>query len=144
LARHKRIAEWYEAHGFCEEAITHYLDAGQDEEAATLLNSGIERLISEERLDLIVRYADRLPPELIQEYEDILNAAIVAYGFRREFTKANRILALRQAALEREGASKEAWGVHYYTRIFTSAAQDQVVEIGRTAERALENLTPGK
>lgn len=144
LARHKRIAEWYAEHDFREEAITHYLDAGHEKEAAALLNAGIERLVGEERLDLIVRYADRLPPEIIQEYEDILNAAIVAYGFRREFAKANRILALRQAALEREGASQEAWGVHYYTRIFTTAAQDQVVEIGRNAQLALDHLTPGK
>ena len=144
LARHKLVAEWYEAHGFCEEAITHYLDAGHEKEAAALLNSGIERLVGEERLDLIVRYADRLPPDIIQQYEEILNAAIVAYGFRREFAKANRILALRHAALEREGASKEAWGVHYYTRIFTTAAQDQVVEIGRNAQLALDHLTPGK
>ncbi|ABS62769.1 regulatory protein LuxR [Parvibaculum lavamentivorans DS-1] len=140
LARHRKIAEWYAAHGFSEEAILHYIEATDQEAAAALLNAIIGRLVNEERLDLIVRYTDRLSPDVIQNYEHILNAAIVAYGFRREFIKANRIIALRRAALERENASKEAWGVHHYTRIFTTAAQDQVVEIGRTAQLALDHL----
>lgn len=140
LAHHHKIAGWYEAHGFCEEAIAHYLDAGHEQEAASLLNSGIDRLIAEERLDLIVRFTDRLQPETIQKYEDILNAAIIAYGFRREFAKANRIIALRRAALERENAPKKAWGVHNYTRIFTNAAQDRVLEIGATGDKVIELL----
>ncbi|MEQ8268089.1 MAG: LuxR C-terminal-related transcriptional regulator [Parvibaculum sp.] len=141
LARHRKIADWYATHGFNEEAILHYIEAADEEAAAHNLNTIIQRLVTEERLDLIVRYADRLSSEVIQKYEDILNAAIVAYGFRREFVKANRIVALRHAALEKENASDEAWGVHHYTRIFPTAAQDHVVEIGRTAQLAIEKLS---
>ena len=144
LARHRKIADWYASHGFSEEAILHYIEATDQEAAASMLNAIIERLVTEERLDLIVRYADRLSPGVIQKYEDILNAAIVAYGFRREFAKANRIVALRRAALEEGNASPEEWGVHHYTRIFPTAAQDQVVEIGRTAQQALEQLADNK
>lgn len=140
LAHHDKIAGWYAAHGFYEEAIIHYIEADDEEAAARLLNNIINRLVTEERLDLIVRYADRLQPETIQKYEDILNAAIIAYGFRREFAKANRIVALRRAALEKENAPKEAWGVHYYTRIFTNAAQDRVLEIGSTGDKVIELL----
>lgn len=141
LARHRRIAEWYAVHGFSEEAILHYIEAADEEAAAGILDTIIERLVTEERLDLIVRYTDRLSAAVIQSYPEILNAAIVAYGFRREFAKANRIVALRQAALEKENASGEAWGVHHYTRIFPTAAQDHVVEIGRTAQLAIEKLS---
>lgn len=140
LAHQAKIAGWYAAHGFCEEAIIHYIEANDEEAAAHLLNTIINRLVTEERLDLIVRYADRLSPETIQKYEGILNAAIIAYGFRREFAKANRIVALRRAALERENAPKEAWGVHNYTRIFTNAAQDRVVDIGATGDKVIEQL----
>ncbi|MEX1152742.1 LuxR C-terminal-related transcriptional regulator, partial [Parvibaculum sp.] len=140
LQRHKKIAEWYAVHGFSEEAILHHLEAADDEAAAAILDTIIERLVTEERLDLIVRYVDRLSPAVIQKYEDILNAAVIAYGFRREFAKANRIVDLRRAALERENASDEKWGVHHYTRIFTTAGQDQVVEIGRTAQETLDKL----
>lgn len=144
LAHHGKIAGWYEEHGFCEEAIIHYIEALDEEAAARLLNTIIGRLVTEERLDLIVRYADRLSPETIQKYEDILYAAIIAYGFRRDFAKANRIVELRRAALERENAPDEAWGVHYYTRIFTSAAQDRVLEIGRSGDRAIALLADRK
>ncbi len=140
LSHHDRIAGWYAAHGFSEEAIIHYIEADNEEAAARLLNKIINRLVTEERLDLIVRYADRLSPETIQNYEAILNAAVIAYGFRREFAKANRIIALRRAALERENAPKEAWGVHNYTRIFTNAAQDRVVDIGATGDKVIEQL----
>ncbi|MBA4208002.1 MAG: hypothetical protein C0454_00555 [Parvibaculum sp.] len=140
LALHKKIAGWYEAHGFNEEAILHYIEATDDEAAALLLNTIIERLVSEERLDLIVRYADRLSLDILRKYPGILNAAIIAYGFRRDFAKANRIVALRKTELERTGASREDWGVHSYTRIFPIAAQDHVAEIGRTGAEVMDQL----
>lgn len=140
LTHQCRIAEWYERHGFAEEAILHYIKASNEEAAARILNTIIERLVTEERLDLIVRYADRLSLDTIQTYEGILNASIIAYSFRRDFAKANRIITLRRAALERQNAPKEAWGVHNYTRVFSTAAQDQVVEIGRTAVETMEQL----
>lgn len=141
LARHNRIADWYAAHGFAEEAILHYLEAADETAAADILDTIIQRLVTEERLDLIVRYVDRLSPAIIQKYQRILAAAIVAYGFRREFAKANRIIALRRSMLEAENASQEAWGIHNYTRIFVLAAQDQVVELGRAADDTLSQLT---
>ncbi|MBX3490985.1 LuxR C-terminal-related transcriptional regulator [Parvibaculum sp.] len=140
LARHRKIAEWYAVHGFAEEAILHYLEASDEASAAGILDTIIGRLVTEERLDLIVRYVDRLSPPVIQKYERILTAAIVAYGFRREFAKANRIVALRREMLEAGEASQEDWGVHNYTRIFVLAAQDQVVELGRAADDSLAQL----
>lgn len=140
LARHKRIADWYAAHGFAEEAILHYLEAADETAAADILDTIIQRLVTEERLDLIVRYVDRLSSAVIQKYQRILTAAIVAYGFRREFAKANRIIALRRSMLEAENASKAEWGIHNYTRIFVLAAQDQVVELGRAADDTLSQL----
>ena len=144
LVHHKKIAEWYETHGYNEEAIIHYIEAADEEAAARLLNTIIERLVSEERLDLIVRYADRLSLDTVRKYPGILNAAIIAYGFRRDFAKANRIVALRRAELERAGASRVEWGVHNYTRIFPTAAQDHVVEIGRTGAEAMEQLAESR
>ena len=145
LARQKRIADWYAAHGFNEEAILHYLEAADEESAAGILDTIIQRLVTEERLDLIVRYVDRLSPAVIRKYDRILTAAIVAYGFRREFVKANRIVALRHAMLEAaEETTPEAWGIQNYTRIFVLAAQDQVAELGRTAGGALTQLGAGQ
>jgi LuxR family maltose regulon positive regulatory protein len=141
LAHHNRIAQWYESHGFCEEAILHYIDAVDEEAAARLLNTIIDRLVSEERLDLIVRYADRLSLDTLRKYTGILNAAVIAYGFRRDFAKANRIIALRRTELERQGGSREDWGIHNYTRIFPTAAQDQLIEIGRAGAEVMDQLS---
>jgi LuxR family maltose regulon positive regulatory protein len=141
VMRQKRIAEWYSLHGFREEAILHYLEANDEENAAEILNSVIERLVTEERLDLIVRYVDQLSDDVIQKYEEILKAAIVAYGFRRQFVKATRIANAREAILKRDNASSEKWGIHNYTLIFIYAAQDKVDDIGRVADKTLELLT---
>ena len=141
IVRQKRIAEWYSLHGYREEAILHYLEANDEESAAEILNSVIERLVTEERLDLIVRYVDHLSDDVIQKYEEIPKAAIVAYGFRRQFVKATRIANAREAILKRDNASPEKWGIHNYTLIFINAAQDKVADIGRVADKTLELLT---
>lgn len=141
IVRQKRIAEWYSLHGYREEAILHYLEANDEESAAEILNSVIERLVTEERLDLIVRYVDHLSDDVIQKYEEIPKAAIVAYGFRRQFVKATRIANAREAILKRDNAPPEKWGIHNYTLIFINAAQDKVADIGRVADKTLELLT---
>lgn len=141
IARQKRIAEWYALHGFREDAILHYLEAADQESAAELLNSVIERLVTEERLDLIVRYVDQLSDDVIQKYEEILKASIVAYGFRRHFAKAIRLATTREEVLRRENAPPEKWGTHNYTLIFIAAGQDKLHDIGTAADRTLELLT---
>ena len=141
LKRQKRIADWYAAHGFSEDAIVHYLEAQDEGHAAELLNRTIGNLVTEERLDLIVRFVDQLSDDVIQKYEEILKAAIVAYGFRRQFQKAIRIATAREAMLKQENAGPEKWGIHYYTLIYIYAAQDKVDDIGRVANETLKLLT---
>lgn len=141
LLRQKRIADWYAGRGLNEDAILHYLEAHDQVNAAELLNSVIGHLVSEERLDLIVRYVDQLSDEIVLKYEEILKAAIVAYGFRRQFAKATRIANTREAALQKDKASNEKWGIHNYSLIYIYAAQDKVEEIGLAANETLKLLS---
>lgn len=137
--RHRRIADWYAENGYREEAIQHCIDAGDPRRAAELLDSVIDRLVAQERLGLIERYADALPSELLLSYENLANAAIIGYGFRRAFDKANRLIDARARRLEKSTDAR-ALGLHNYARLFVLAAEDRIDELGRAAEEAGKQL----
>lgn len=140
--RHARVAQWFEQHGFREEAIQHLVDAGDAAAAAALLDAVIDRLVAEERLGLIERYADQFPPETILRHERLTNAAVIAYGFRRRFDKANRLIRMRRDALLAADADRHALGRLDYAQLFVLAAQDRIAELGQTALETMQRLTP--
>lgn len=132
--RHQAVADWYAAHGYREEAIQHALEAGDYAHAVTLLTDVIDHLLAQERLALIERYVDALPQDLLLQHENVASAAIIAYGFRRAFDKANRLIEARAQLLARK-EDPHARAVHDYAQLFVLAAQDRIQELG---ERALE------
>lgn len=132
--RHRRIADWHVEHDRAEEAIPHLLDAGEQGRAAALLDSVIDRLVAQERLGLIARYADQLPAEALLAHEALADGAVIAYAFLRAFDRANRLLEARREALEAADAGPQAWGLHNYTRLFLLAAEDRIAELGETGE----------
>lgn len=131
--RHRLTAQWYAAHGHREEAIQHALHAGDRDEAAALLLAVIDTLVAQERLGLIERYADQLPVEVLLQHETLVNAAIIAYGFRRAFDKADALIGRHRRRLEENGAGAAALGAHNVSRLFVLAAQDRIEELGATA-----------
>ena len=138
--RHRRIADWFADSGRADEAILHLLEAGDLTAAAGILTDVIDQLVAEERLGLIVQIVDQLPLDLVVAHENVRSAAVVAYAFRREFDKANRIVGLRQDHLEKHGGTAEDWGTHNYGRIFIYAAQDRVRELEDVAVKTLDQL----
>lgn len=138
--RHGRIARWYEDAGFREEAIQHYLEAGEEVRAAELLAGIVDALVAQERLGLIERYVDRLPIDALLQFENLVHAAIIAYGFRRAFDKADRLLERHRAQIERAGADRETLGRHGVSRLFVLAAQDRIEELGAAAAATAELL----
>src|SRR5690606_26638335 len=132
--RHRAVAGWYAANGYREEAIQHALEAGDHAQALTLLTDVIDHLLAQERLALIQRYVDALPQAQLLKHENVASAAIIAYGFRRAFDKANRLIEARAQRLSRR-ADAHARAVHNYAQLFVLAAQDRIQELG---ERALE------
>jgi LuxR family maltose regulon positive regulatory protein len=138
--RHARIARWYADHDWREDAIQHYIDAGQPEPAAQLLDAVIDGFVAEERLGLIERYADQLPLETILRFENIANAAIIAYGFRRAFEKANRLIERRELTPE-VAADLRRFGERNLARLFVLAAQDRIDEMGVVALETASQLS---
>ncbi|MCK5771179.1 LuxR C-terminal-related transcriptional regulator [Algiphilus sp.] len=138
--QHQRIAEWFALAGYREEAIQHYIDAGDVDAAVTLLDGAIDRLVAEERLGLIERIVEQIPEEALLDYEHVFDAAVIAYGFRRRFDKANRLLAMRDAAQPDDGLDEHARGLRNYVRLFVLVAEDRVQELGEVAEATRAQL----
>lgn len=143
-ARQKLAADWYVTNGYEEDAILHFLEAGDKDSAATIIDRRVDSLVNEERLGFIISLVDRLPGATVQKYPAIQNAAIIAYGFCRDFAKANKILEFRRRALERmtNDVSEEDWGVFNSLQIFVLAGQDRVHDFAARAEMALDQLSP--
>lgn len=138
--RHRVIAQWYADNGAIEDAIQHWLDAGEVQRAAEALAGIVDALVAQERLGVIERYADRIPVEALLVHENLTHAAIIAYGFRRAFDKADRLLAQHRAMLERSGADPAALGLHNVSRLFVLAGQDRIEELGAVAVEAASQL----
>ncbi len=138
--RQRQIADWFAEHGYREEAIQHCIDAGEPDRAAELLEAVIDRLVAQERLGLIERYIEQLPIDRLLRREDLISAAIIAYGFRRAFDKANRLIEARDAVLK-GSMDAHALGVHNCAKLFVLVAQDRIDELGPAAKAASEQLS---
>nr|WP_240954119.1 LuxR C-terminal-related transcriptional regulator [Solimonas marina] len=138
--RHRVTAEWYAANGHGEAAIQHALHAGEHATAAALLLAQIDTLVAHERLGLIERYADQLPIDVLIEHDALVNAAVIAYAFRRAFDKAEALISQHRRRLATSKAGSHAVGAHNVSRLFVLAAQDRIDELGATAIECAEQL----
>lgn len=131
--RHRRIAQWYEDNGQLEEAIGHLLDGGDAERAAALFAGMVERLVAQERLGLIENHVERLGVEAVLRHDVLVHAAVVAYGFRRAFDKAEQLLEHNRARLASQQAAPGARDLDKVSRLFVLAARDRVEQMGAAA-----------
>jgi len=138
--RHQRIAQWHEDNGQVEEAIGHLLDAGNAERAASLFASIVEPLVAQERLGLIESYVDRLGVEAVLRHDVLVHAAVVAYGFRRAFDKAESLLTHHWAQIETGKGARGARDLHLVARLFVLAGRDRVEQLGDEASEASQQL----
>ncbi|WP_428311210.1 LuxR C-terminal-related transcriptional regulator [Hydrocarboniphaga sp.] len=138
--RHRVIAQWYAAQDFREEVIHHWLEAGDEQRAAARLAQFVDELLAQERLGLIERYADRLAIDAMLPHDNLVHAAIIAYGFRRAFDKADQLLACHAAQLQRDDSDRARVGAHKVSRLFVLAAQDRIDELGAAAADAADHL----
>ena len=138
--RHRTIAQWYAAHDYREEVIHHWLEAGDAVRAAARLAEFVDELLAQERLGLIERYADRLAADAMLAHDNLVHAAIIAYGFRRAFDKADRLLAQHRARLQHDGADRALLASHKVSHLFVLAAQDRIEDLDAAGRDAAEHL----
>lgn len=141
--RHRRIAEWQSANGMDEAAVGHFLAAGARDAAADLVEHLSERLVREERLGLLVSMVEQLDEGVFLARQKLVANAVIAYGFRRDFARAHRLL---DGVEQREpDADRQAQAEHQVQRCFVLAAEDRVEELGmhgRDAARWLDDDNP--
>lgn len=65
---HQQAARFFETNGQAEQAVYHWIEAGNYESAATTLETGAEGWLREGRLDTTLRWIDHLPPDLIAQH----------------------------------------------------------------------------
>ena len=136
-ATHVRIASWLVGHGAIDDAIGHYLIAGDQAAATLLLEQIADDLVRKERLGFIVSLIEQIEPERIRASPTILNAAIIAYGFRRKFAEAHTLLDFRERELTAGQPSPEERGELEGLRVFVLAAEDKIEQFGMTARDVL-------
>lgn len=66
-ALHQRASEWYEQHGFVEEAISHALSAKAYIRAAQLIEQRSHQLFSEGKMESLRRWMSEIPHHLVGE-----------------------------------------------------------------------------
>lgn len=136
--RHQRIAGWFAGHSMLEAAIEHYLAAGDHEKAADLLEAVSTKLVKEERLELLLALAERLEPDLFLARPVLVSHAIIAYGFRRNFSRAHQLLDWMQHY--DQDSPPEVLAEREVHRCYILAAEDHVEEMGARARDAIKWL----
>lgn len=130
---HEGTANWMLEHQRDDIALLHLIDAGNSSKALEVLSKISDSLIDQERLAMIVHCINRIPIEEIVCHPNVFYAAVIAYGFRREFEKANAVLNLRRRALEEGPYDDVSWGLFHSAELFIFAAQDRVEEMGEAS-----------
>ena len=138
--RHQQIADWFASSDMREVAITHYLAAGSQDHAVECLEQTAEQLVREERLGVLVSQLEQLDPLVIQNSPSLLGSAVTAYGFRRQFEAAHKLLHLWEAVQSDEDADATRRAQLEVSRCFVLAAEDRISEMGARASDALRNL----
>lgn len=138
-ARHNLLAGWFAENGMVEAAIDHHLAAGRQAEAADLLDSIARRLVSEDRLGLLLSLVERLEPEVFLARATLVSHAIIAYGFRRNFERAHQLLDWIQ--LHEPDVAPETQAEREVQRCYILAAEDHVGEMGARARDAAKWLS---
>lgn len=140
--RHRMIAEWFAAADMAEAAIDHFLAAGLQHEAADLLETIAQRLVGEERLELLLTHVERLDPQTFLARPSLVSHAIIAYGFRRDFSRAHQLLDWMQH--HEPDIPSDAQAERDVLRCFILAAEDHVDEMGGHARDALRWLADSR
>lgn len=97
---HKRACLWYETHGMMDEAIECALVGGNLEGGARLLDGYAETLISTEaNVAQMLRWANRLPPEVRAHYPRLCIYHAWALQFEYQLDSVDPTLALAEAYL---------------------------------------------
>lgn len=100
---HRRAAEIYRSRGEPEEAIHHFLEAGEMAAAAALLKEVAEGRIRAGRYETLAAQLDRLPPALLEEHPALLLSRGDCFRLTSRFLEALALYERARQRFEQEG-----------------------------------------
>ncbi len=101
---HRRAAHIYRAQGDSEEAVHHFLAAGENDAAVDLLNEIGYSMVKAGRWETLASWIDRLPPDRVQACGDLLFYRGEAHRLSSHFEEA---LAFYQDSRQRAAADQD-------------------------------------
>ncbi len=149
---HRRAAGWYAEAGQTEAAVRHALAGGDTERAADLVELSFRRLGRERREDLLGRWADELPDDVVR-CRPVLATALIGGlmasnrfdGIGRRLDHVERLLAGPAADLvvvDRDEIPRLPAAVEMYRSALALVGGDPAAAIAR-AERAIGAAVDG-
>lgn len=91
-ALHLRASQWFEHHGYAQEAIQHLLKGGETEQAIRLAERNVETLLATGKLDAILQWREAFPAEQIQNRPRLALAFAWALVLSGQFDAADTYL----------------------------------------------------
>ncbi len=96
-AVHRRAAQWYREADMAEDAVVHFIAAGDFEDAAQTMDSWAGHLVACAHLVTVERWADQIPFDTITRHPDLAIKIAYALVFLRRFRKVEPLLAFLKA-----------------------------------------------
>lgn len=107
-AIHIRVAEWYFANGFVDQAIHHALQADDLNLAASYMGHGLCDVLNREDRPTLEGWLRLLPEEFIQKSGTLLAMRGFSHGFRWELARMTQTVQQVEAVQDDGGASDQA------------------------------------
>ncbi|MFN8472290.1 MAG: LuxR C-terminal-related transcriptional regulator [Anaerolineae bacterium] len=144
---HRWASEWYDEHGFAEEALRHALSAGDTRHAAEIVESQVHAQLNREDWRGVERSLSLLPAELLRQRPSLPLAQAWVLGVQHKLPPMFPLLQSSEAILVdsalplSEAARKEAWAEINVIRAYVLFWQmAQAPESLALAQQALADL----
>jgi LuxR family transcriptional regulator, maltose regulon positive regulatory protein len=144
-ARHRRAADWFADHGFPGDAVRHYLDAGEAERAADVIEAERWVLVGQGRQATLREWTRRLPPTVLHDRVPLaLAAAWIAYDQGRWSEVEHLVDAIGSGATAGGAAGALVQAEVALLGAGRLAALGRMEEAGRAAEAGLALVPEGE
>lgn len=139
---HSRAGDWFDAHGFADEAIHHTIQAQAWERAAARVEAAALTIVQQGQVSTVQSWLDRLPEPLRTERPGLaLAAAHVALGVGQP-ARVEAFLDAAESLAQRSGAPRPLQGEIAATRALLATFHQQHPRAIAYALAALADLPP--
>ena len=143
---HRQASIWYELNGSLSEAVRHAFESNDIQRVAQLAETNVLGLMERGELGMLVRWIDRLPRNIVDDYPWLKVAQAWALTQSGEFREANSWLSSAEASLYKGPGLSEDQARHISGHIAAIQCYIEILSYGDNqkaagfAQQALEYL----